>query len=125
MPVYKGIEHLDKIATSASVYFDTETLQLQPERCKMRLLQLGSATRDTVVLIDCFELERKTGRSCVTFSTALCGTGWHITLSLIWAGCKLMTSIRQAMFSAPCCESADYKWPPERAPHARQFGERS
>ena len=59
MPVYKGIEHLDKIATSASVYFDTETLQLQPERCKMRLLQLGSATRNTVVLIDCFELERK------------------------------------------------------------------
>ena len=59
MPVYKGIEHLDKIATSASVYFDTETLQLQPERCKMRLIQLGSAVRDTVVLIDCFELERK------------------------------------------------------------------
>ena len=59
MPVYKGIEHLDKIATSASVYFDTETLQLQPERCKMRLLQLGSATTDSVVLIDCFKLERK------------------------------------------------------------------
>ena len=59
MPVYKGIEHLDKIATSAAVCFDTETLQLQPERCKMRLLQLGSATRNTVVLIDCFELERK------------------------------------------------------------------
>ncbi len=59
MPVYKGIEHLDKIATSASVYFDTETLQLQPERCKMRLLQLGSITTNAVVLIDCFELERK------------------------------------------------------------------
>ena len=34
MPVYKGIEHLDKIATSASVCFDTETLQLQPAHLK-------------------------------------------------------------------------------------------
>ena len=35
MPVYKGIEHLDKIATSASVCFDTETLScsLNAARC--------------------------------------------------------------------------------------------
>ena len=58
MPVYKGIEHLDKIATSASVCFDTETLQLQPAHLKMRLLQIGSASTDTVVLIDCFKLSK-------------------------------------------------------------------
>ena len=59
MPVYKGIEHLDKIATSASVYFDTETLQLQPAHLKMRLLQIGSASTNTVVSIDCFKLSKK------------------------------------------------------------------
>jgi DNA polymerase I-like protein with 3'-5' exonuclease and polymerase domains len=56
--VFYGIQHLDKIETAASVCFDTETLQLQPERGKLRLLQLGSGARNTVVLIDCFDLDK-------------------------------------------------------------------
>jgi len=56
--VFHGIQHLDKIETAASVCFDTETLQLQPERGKLRLLQLGSGARNTVVLIDCFDLDK-------------------------------------------------------------------
>ena len=56
--VFHGIQHLDKIETAASVCFDVETLQLQPERGKLRLLQLGSGARNTVVLIDCFDLDK-------------------------------------------------------------------
>tara|TARA_B100001769_G_scaffold69790_1_gene52110 strand:+ start:3520 stop:5340 length:1821 start_codon:yes stop_codon:yes gene_type:complete len=56
--VFHGIQHLDKIETATSVCFDTETLQLQPERGKLRLLQLGSGARNTVVLIDCFDLDK-------------------------------------------------------------------
>ena len=56
--VFHGIQHLDKIETAASVCFDTETLQLQPERGKLRLLQLGSGARNTVVVIDCFNLDK-------------------------------------------------------------------
>ncbi len=56
--VFHGIQHLDKIETASSVCFDTETLQLQPERGKLRLLQLGSGARNTVVLIDCFDLDK-------------------------------------------------------------------
>ena len=36
-----GVEHLDEISTSISIAFDTETLQLQPEVGKLRLIQLG------------------------------------------------------------------------------------
>nr|BAR22708.1 DNA polymerase [uncultured Mediterranean phage uvMED]BAR22820.1 DNA polymerase [uncultured Mediterranean phage uvMED]BAR22840.1 DNA polymerase [uncultured Mediterranean phage uvMED] len=56
--VFQGIEHLGKLATSQSLCFDTETLQLQPERGKLRLLQLGARDRDTIVLIDCFQLDK-------------------------------------------------------------------
>ena len=52
--VYQGIEHLDKVASCSSLSFDTETLQLKPEMGKLRLLQLGSAARRCVVLIDLF-----------------------------------------------------------------------
>jgi len=55
---FYGIEHLDKVRNAASICFDTETLQLQPERGKLRLLQLGARDRDTIVLIDCFELDK-------------------------------------------------------------------
>jgi DNA polymerase I-like protein with 3'-5' exonuclease and polymerase domains len=54
--VLYGIQHLSAIETADSICFDTETLQLQPERNKLRLLQLGALCRDTVVLIDCFQL---------------------------------------------------------------------
>ena len=53
---FYGIEHLDKVRNATSICFDVETLQLQPERNKMRLLQLGATARNTVVVIDCFDL---------------------------------------------------------------------
>lgn len=56
--VFQGIEHLSKIGTAQSLCFDTETLQLQPERGRLRLLQLGARDRDTIVLIDCFQLDK-------------------------------------------------------------------
>jgi len=52
-----GIEHLDRISTSISIAFDTETLQLQPEVGKLRLLQLGCEATRTIIIIDCFELD--------------------------------------------------------------------
>ena len=56
--VFQGIEHLSKLNTATSLCFDTETLQLQPERGRLRLLQLGARDRDTIVLIDCFQLDK-------------------------------------------------------------------
>ena len=56
--VFQGIEHLSKISTAQSLCFDTETLQLQPERGRLRLLQLGARDRNTIVLIDCFQLDK-------------------------------------------------------------------
>lgn len=56
--IFHGIQHLDQIETASSVCFDVETLQLQPEQGKLRLLQLGSGARNTVVLIDCFDLDK-------------------------------------------------------------------
>jgi DNA polymerase I-like protein with 3'-5' exonuclease and polymerase domains len=56
--IFHGIQHLDQIETASSVCFDVETLQIQPERKKLRLLQLGSGARNTVVLIDCFDLDK-------------------------------------------------------------------
>ena len=56
--VFQGIEHLSKLNTAQSLCFDTETLQLQPERGRLRLLQLGARDRDTIVLIDCFQLDK-------------------------------------------------------------------
>ncbi len=55
--LYQGIEHLEHVATASSVCFDVETLQLQPELGKLRLLQLGSKVRKCVVVIDLFELD--------------------------------------------------------------------
>ena len=52
--VYHGVENLHRVATSTSICFDCETLQLKPEFGKLRLLQLGSTARKTVVLIDLF-----------------------------------------------------------------------
>jgi DNA polymerase I-like protein with 3'-5' exonuclease and polymerase domains len=54
---YFGIEHLDELEHSISICFDVETLALQPERGKLRLLQMACNVSQTVVVIDCFELE--------------------------------------------------------------------
>ena len=54
--VYYGIEHLSRLNTCTGIAFDTETLQLQPEVGKLRLLQLGNKTNETIVVLDCFEL---------------------------------------------------------------------
>ena len=56
--VYYGISELKRLHTAHSIAFDTETLQLQPEEGKLRLIQLGSFSSRTIVVIDCFELER-------------------------------------------------------------------
>ena len=42
--------------TAISLSFDVETCQLQPELGKLRLLQLGSAARRTIVVVDFFTL---------------------------------------------------------------------
>ena len=55
--LFFGVEHLHKISTSISIAFDTETLQLQPEIGKLRLIQLGCEVSKTIVIIDCFELD--------------------------------------------------------------------
>jgi len=52
---YFGFEHLEKLNTASSISFDSETLQLKPEYGKLRLLQLGSTARKTIVVIDMFE----------------------------------------------------------------------
>ena len=52
-----GVEHLDAVNTCVSLAFDVETLQLQPEKGKLRLIQLGCEARKTIVLIDCFKLD--------------------------------------------------------------------
>ena len=56
--VYYGIQELKRLQTAHSIAFDTETLQLQPEEGKLRLIQLGCFSSRTIVVIDCFELER-------------------------------------------------------------------
>jgi DNA polymerase I-like protein with 3'-5' exonuclease and polymerase domains len=57
--VFIGFEHLEKLNTASSLSFDVETLQLQPELGKLRLLQLGSTARRTIVVIDITELDEK------------------------------------------------------------------
>ncbi|MEK9986389.1 MAG: hypothetical protein VW879_16750, partial [Opitutae bacterium] len=52
-----GVDHLDTLSSSTCIAFDSETLQLQPEIGKLRLIQLGCSKAKTIVLIDCFELD--------------------------------------------------------------------
>ena len=52
-----GVEHLGALTSSTSIAFDTETLQLQPEIGKLRLIQLGCSDTETIVVIDCFDLD--------------------------------------------------------------------
>ncbi|MEK9983318.1 MAG: hypothetical protein VW879_01125, partial [Opitutae bacterium] len=52
-----GVEHLGALASSTCIAFDTETLQLQPEVGKLRLIQLGCSDAKTIVVIDCFDLD--------------------------------------------------------------------
>jgi len=54
---YYGIEELHRINAAASIAFDTETLQLQPVNGKLRLIQLGCFSTNTIVVIDCFDLD--------------------------------------------------------------------
>ncbi|WP_291810945.1 DNA polymerase [Limnobacter sp.] len=55
--IYYGVEHLDKLQTATEIAFDTETLQLQPEAGKLRLLQFGSEVRKTIVIVDLFKTD--------------------------------------------------------------------
>ena len=54
-----GLQHLEKLWEADRVCFDTETLQLQPEQGKLRLLQLGCPQLKLVVVIDFFELNQR------------------------------------------------------------------
>jgi len=103
--VFQGIEHLSKISTAQSICFDTETLQLQPERGRLRLLQLGARDRDTIVLIDCFQLDkgdwadlRQFFRSPKRFwlaHNAVFDLGWlqeHDIYPAGWVRCSMLAS---------------------------------
>jgi len=103
--VFQGIEHLSKISTAQSLCFDTETLQLQPERGRLRLLQLGARDRDTIVLIDCFQLDkgdwadlRQFFRSPTRFwlaHNAVFDLGWlqeHDIYPAGWVRCSMLAS---------------------------------
>ena len=57
--IYHGVEHLDKLGTALDIAFDTETLQLQPQLGKLRLLQFGSEVRQTIVIIDLFNTDEE------------------------------------------------------------------
>ena len=57
--VFYGINELHRLNTAISIAFDTETLQLQPEKGKLRLIQLGCYVTKTIVIIDCFDLTEK------------------------------------------------------------------
>ena len=57
--VFYGIENLHRLNTCSSICFYTETTQLQPKKGGLRLIQLGSYTAKTIVVIDCFDLEEK------------------------------------------------------------------
>jgi DNA polymerase-1 len=52
-----GLQHLSELQDSHEIAFDTETLQLQPEYGKLRLIQIGCREKKLIVVIDCFELE--------------------------------------------------------------------
>ena len=103
--VFQGIEHLSKISTAQSLCFDTETLQLQPERGRLRLLQLGARDRDTIVLIDCFELDKSDWITLRQFfgspkrhwlaHNAVFDLGWlqeHDIYPAGWPSCSMLAS---------------------------------
>ena len=64
-----GVENLSALDTCVSLAWDCETLQLQPEQGKLRLLQFGCAARKTIVLVDCFQLDEKGWQKVRLFCT--------------------------------------------------------
>ena len=101
----QGIEHLSKLNTAQSICFDTETLQLQPERGRLRLLQLGARDRDTIVLIDCFQLDKgdwadlrwffRTPKRFWLAHNAVFDLGWlqeHDIYPAGWLRCSMLAS---------------------------------
>ena len=100
--VYYGISELKRLQTAHSLAFDTETLQLQPEEGKLRLIQLGSVSSRTIVVIDCFELERSDWNYLEEFSVVPIDTGWHTTQCLISAGYRNMAYIPKDLYVAVC-----------------------
>ena len=103
--IFQGIEHLSKLNTATSLCFDTETLQLQPERGRLRLLQLGARDRDTIVLIDCFQLDKSDWANLRRFfrspnrfwlaHNAVFDLGWlqeHDIYPAGWVRCSMLAS---------------------------------
>ena len=91
--VHIGIEHLSELDTCVSLAVDTETLQLQPEKGKLRLIQLGSLARKTIVLIDCFDLDDIGWAGFAISFPMASASGWRTTLYLTLAGCRSTTCI--------------------------------
>ena len=57
MQTFIGIQHLHLLETATELAFDTETTGLQPVVGGLRLLQLGNLARQTIVVIDCFDID--------------------------------------------------------------------
>ena len=89
--IYKGIEHLTHLDTAISITFDCETLQLQPERGKLRLLQLGCKVRK-VLFRQCCGLKKKhsLGVFFFQFPTRNCLSGDPFHSSNVDCGCEGM-----------------------------------
>ena len=67
--VFYGLDHLKKIETCTEIAFDCETTQLQPVRGGLRLMQFGCMARETIVLIDAWDLLERGWEEIQRFAT--------------------------------------------------------
>jgi len=102
---FYGIQHIGELEHSISICFDTETLQLQPELGKLRLIQLACEVSKTVVVIDCFELDHieweklrlffQNGERFWLAHNAVFDLGWlqeHGVYPRGWVRCSMLAS---------------------------------
>ena len=105
MNIYFGIEHLEELEHSISICFDVETLDLQPQKGKLRLIQLACNVNQIVVVIDCFELDDDDWRRLRIFfengerfwlaHNAVFDLGWlqeHDLYPRGWVRCSMLAS---------------------------------
>ena len=70
-----GINNLEKLATATTIAFDCETVGLQPERGKLRLLQLAARGLPAVI-IDCWDLDDSGWDKLAEFFARVEGRTW-------------------------------------------------
>jgi DNA polymerase-1 len=70
-----GIDNLEKLATATTIAFDCETVGLQPERGKLRLLQLAARGLPAVI-IDCWDLDDADWDTLAEFFARIEGRAW-------------------------------------------------